>query len=284
MSDATVQHLWINGQPSEDIGLSVRDRGLAYGDGVFETIRVTRQPVLLNYHLQRLDEGLRRLSIHLNWARFERWLEHFPGFSQPGVVKITVTRGPGGRGYGSSAATDPTCILATYPASRYPDNYAQHGISVFPCQTRLSVNPVLAGIKHLNRLEQVLARQEWQDQDSRAQDLFQEGLVQDVQSRVIEGVFSNLFAVIDGVICTPDLSGSGIAGVMRRWLLEQFRDRGYVAVVREISLGELMLAEEWFFCNSVIGVWPVYQFQKQTWQVGKVTRLAQQMVSDHWCL
>ncbi len=275
----TVEFPYINGQPSELVGLSVLDRGLAYGDGVFETIRVGRNgPVLMSYHLDRLRDGLHRLGISLDWPGLQTELDKYPGFQQPGIVKLIITRGQGSRGYSCAENSIPTRILTTHPEPIYPTSYFEKGIAVFPCKNRLANNPTLAGIKHLNRLEQVLARQEWRDQE------FQEGLMLDQRNNVVEGVFSNVFLVRNEDVLTPKLGECGVSGVMRRWLLEQFSITDYNVIESDLSRDEFVNADERFFCNSVYGVWPVSSFEQNNWGIGPVTRLAQKMVSEHWCL
>src|SRR5690606_20422301 len=132
----------------------------------------------------------------------------------------------------------------------------------FPCTTRLAEQPLLAGLKHLNRLEQVLARSEWQGGE------FAEGLMRDQSGRVIEGVFSNLFIVQEGVLVTADLSRCGVAGVMRAALLDSARAEGLKVEVRDISLEEFFQADEVFLCNSLFGVWPVRSVTGHHWPVG----------------
>lgn len=279
MPDHTQIPCWVNGVPAD--GVSIADRGLAYGDGVFETVRVTRDgPVLLPYHLQRLRDGLQRLNIAVEWAALEQEIHRYPGWQQPGVVKLIITRGNGGRGYGTVNVQGPSRVFSTHPIPQYPEQHRQKGVCIYSCETRLSINPQLAGIKHLNRLEQVLARQEFQS-DS-CQDQYQEGLMLSQSGRVIEGVFSNLFLVRDGVVLTPDLSQCGVAGVMRRWLLEQMQESGIKVNVGRVTLQDIELADEWFFCNSVYGVWPVGHWENRVWPVGPLTARAQQWVTDRW--
>lgn len=266
---------WINGQPNDE--LPIADRGLAYGDGVFETVRVNEQgPVLLSYHLERLQLGLKRLRIPVDWHALEQEIRRYPGWMQSGVVKLQLTRGSGGRGYSTADVQGPNRIFSSHPIPQYPVENARDGIHLFPCTTRLATNPVLAGIKHLNRLEQVLARQEWSGDD------YQEGLLLDFHGHVIEGVFSNLFVVRQGRVMAPSLDGCGVEGVMRRWLLEQFKLHDIQVQIGRVALRDIQLADEWFFCNSVYGVWPVRQFEHRAWQVGDTTRRVQQWVSDHW--
>src|SRR5690606_23039527 len=132
--------------------------------------------------------------------------------------------------------------------------------------TRLAEQPLLAGLKHLNRLEQVLARAEWQDPQ------YAEGLVLDRAGRVIEGVFSNLFLVHDGVLGTPSVERCGVAGVMRAELLANAERMGVAWQVRDYSLDELYQADEIFLCNSLYGVWPVCRLEQRDWPLGPLTR------------
>lgn len=267
---------WINGQPVT--GLPVSDRGLAYGDGLFETIRIAPAgPILLEYHLERLQSGLQRLAIPLSLDTIRSELSLFPGTYQPGILKLMVTRGSGGRGYAPTGATEPRRILQHFPLPTYPDAWYEHGIRVFPCRTRLGCNPSLAGIKHLNRLEQVLARAEWEESTQ-----YQEGVMQDVHGSLVEGVMSNVFIVDQGRVLTPLLDRCGVAGTLRRWLMEQLRGQGVEVIETRITMDAFRVAAECFFCNSVYGVWPVARFEDQHWTPGPVSRLAQQLFRNHW--
>lgn len=258
---------WVDGLPAGS--LSLKDRGLAYGDGLFETIAVRGgRPRLLERHLARLAEGARRLSLELDLHLVREELLAFCAQQGEGVAKLMVTRGDGLRGY-APPTTPPRRILmgSAYPA--YPETNARQGVELFPCATRLAEQPLLAGLKHLNRLEQVLARSEWQDAR------FAEGLMRDVSGRVIEGVFSNLFLVSGGVLITADLARSGVAGVMRAELLEQAAAQGIATRVCDIEYEELLGADEVFLCNSLYGVWPVRAFAGHDWSVGPLTRKLQ---------
>ena len=139
------------------------------------------------------------------------------------------------------------------------------------CRHRLPDNPPLAGVKHLNRLDQILARAEWQD------DGIQEGLMQDQKGHVIEGVMSNLFLVSEGVLFTPDLSRCGVAGIVREIIL-QLADQQHIPVrITDLDIQAVLQADELFVCNSVLGIWPVRQLEERHWQPGPVTRLFQQL-------
>lgn len=261
-------HSWIDGQPATAINL--QNRGLAYDDGLFETIAVRAgRPSLLDGHLARLALGCQRLMIDADLALVRDEILLFARQLGDGVAKLVLTRGDSQRGYAPVAGVAPRRILQGSPLPSYPVEHAQHGVRLFPCQTRLAEQPLLAGLKHLNRLEQVLARAEWQDSEHA------EGLMRDGQGRVIEGVYSNLFLVRDGVLLTAELSRCGVAGVMRGALLEQAQRLGIPVQVRDIAFDELQQADEVFVCNSVYGVWPVRGIAALNWSPGPLTRKLQ---------
>jgi len=262
---------WVDGRPATDLPLS--DRGLAYGDGLFETIAVRGgRAKLLPRHLARLGEGAQRLSIDLDLPALEAELLAFFAELGEGVAKLMVTRGDGLRGYAPPQPSSPRRILLGNPLPSYPASNAEQGVRLFPCVTRLAEQPLLAGLKHLNRLEQVLARGEWQDA------AFAEGLMRDVSGRVIEGVFSNLFLVKDGVLLTAELSRCGVAGVMRAEVLEQAACQGIACEVRDILFDELLTADEVFVCNSLYGIWPVRELAASVWPAGPLTRKLQALI------
>ena len=173
------------------------------------------------------------------------------------------------RGYAAQLGAQPRRILQGNPPAVYPSAHAQHGVRLFPCTTRLAEQPLLAGLKHLNRLEQVIARAEWQDSEH------VEGLMLDQAGRVIEGVFSNVFLVRDGVLITPDLKRCGVAGVMRAEILFQAESLAIPTQVADLGLEHLQRADEVFVCNSVYGVWPVRAYAALSWPVGPLTRKLQ---------
>lgn len=238
----------VNGEHQDTITIS--DRGLAYGDGVFETIRISNhKPVLLDRHLERLLLGTRRLKISLERALLEQDVAQLiPKLPAQGILKIIVTRGSGGRGYMPVGITVPTRIVSLHELPDYSAIQPSIGIDVFVCQQRLAIQPALAGIKHLNRLEQVLASLEWPD------DGFMEGLMLDTLDHVIEGTRSNVFWAESGQLMTPALSQAGVAGTLRNYIMEVL---GIVSEVEECNLDRLCHAEEVFFCNSINGIWPV---------------------------
>ncbi|HKM27240.1 MAG TPA: aminodeoxychorismate lyase [Thiopseudomonas sp.] len=264
---------WINGQPAD--GIAVADRGLAYGDGVFETIKVRHgQAALLERHLARLAEGCQRLYIPCDLQILTSELHAYMQQLGDGVCKLIVTRGAGQRGYTLPEPCVPQRILQASAVPSWPASHAQQGIQLFNCQLRLSEQPLLAGLKHLNRLEQVLARAEWHDP------AYAEGLLLDAQGRVIDGVFSNIFIVAQQQLLTPKLDRAGVAGVMRAELLARAALAGIEVVEGDISLEQLQRADEVFTCNSLYGIWPVRAYAAQHWPIGAVTRKLQCLIKD----
>lgn len=262
-------HALVDGIPAAS--LSVRDRGLLYGDGLFETIRFRhRQVPLWSLHRRRLQQGLQKLGIALDLALLEHDLQllwALPGMRDEGVIRITVTRGHGGRGYACAGDMPATRIISVSPLPEEHPGAVQQGVLLRLCQWRLARQPALAGIKHLNRLDQVMARREWDDPA-----IF-DGLLMDDQGCIVESTACNLFMRFGNEWVTPDLSGSGVAGVMRAWLLEKaFPARGIHPQPERITLHRLRSADEVFLCNSVRGVIPVRALQAPAtdWPIGEL--------------
>jgi len=238
---------WINGRSGTSI--DVQDRGLQYGDGLFETMRVRAGRVrLLRYHLDRLQAGCRRLQIAGPPPRvLLREIESIAARRREGVLKLIVTRGPGRRGYRPSGRERCTRILTLHalpPGARDP----AAAVRVRLCATPLGLNPELAGLKTLNRLESVLARAEWSDVR------IWEGLMRDVDENIVCGTMSNLFLRHGSLLMTPKLDRCGVAGVMRRWVLATAGELELRAVERHIKWRDLRDADELFLSNAVAGV------------------------------
>ncbi len=240
----------INGQPEDRI--HVQDRGLQYGDGVFETIAYRQgQAEFLNAHLRRLHDGCQRLKIPLESDTLDSELMPFiEALTDDCVIKIIITRGSGGRGYNIQHTGPSSRIISSHKLPDFPAERSQ-GIRARLCEQRLAVNPTLAGIKHLNRLEQILARAEWQDTD------IAEGLMFDTQDTLREGTMSNVFLVRDGCLLTPDLTSSGVAGIMRQQLVNLAENSAIPVDYQSLNRQDLLEADECFVCNSLIGIWPV---------------------------
>jgi 4-amino-4-deoxychorismate lyase len=240
---------WINGRSSTRI--DARDRGLQYGDGLFETMRVHRGRVrLLEFHLERLYAGCRQLAITGPSLRvLRRELERAAALRGQGILKLIITRGVSAqRGYRPTGRERCTRILALHSLPRTLLREAGAPVRVRVCATPLGLNPALAGLKTLNRLESVLARAEWRDTG------IWEGLMRDVDENIVCGTMSNLFIRRGSSLVTPLLDRCGVAGVMRRWVLETAGDLKLRSVERRVRWRDLSDAEEVFMSNAVVGL------------------------------
>jgi 4-amino-4-deoxychorismate lyase len=255
--------------------LSVHDRGLMYGDGVFRTLRVSRGIALCwPRHYKKLQQDCTALGIACpSLAVLSAELTTVTRGNPDCAVKIIVTRGTGPRGYRVPPGITPSRVVMSSPLPEYPISHAEQGIKVRICELRLGLQPQLAGIKHLNRLENVLARQEWHD------DTIVEGLLQDADGHVICGTMTNLFWVKGGQLSTPDLSGCGVAGVQRDRVLEYARKYRISCKIAPLSTSELMQADEAFLTNSVIGVWPIAELGEKRWQSGRLTSMVREWLN-----
>lgn len=283
----------INGEPGNTI--SIRDRGLLYGDGVFRTFPV-RNGIALHWslHYRKLQHDCDALKIACpDFDSLTSELKYLSEAQPDAIFKIIVTRGRSARGYapnpGGHALTiksampasltpgslphagerdvvlqreppvyaAPTHIWDVAPQPVYPDDWKTSGVTLRLCQLRLGHQPKLAGIKHLNRLENVLAAAEVADAA--------EGILQDTEGHVIEGTRSNVFLVLKGHLITPDLSRCGVAGVKRDLVMSYAKEHGMAVEVRDVELDEFRAADELFLTNSVFGLWPIAQFEERCW-------------------
>ena len=253
--------------------VSAADRGLAFGDGVFRTLAVrASRPLNWKWHYRRLEADCAQLSLALP---DERLLLREIATVAPGdaVAKLIVTRGESRRGYAMPADAKCVRIVAAFPpADRMA--LAQSGVRVRRCRLVLSEQPRLAGAKTLNRLENVLARSEWDDA------AIAEGLVADARGRVIEATMSNVFAVRGGRVVTPDLSRCGVVGAQRERVRELLGADGVAVEVADLDWRAIESSDELFLTNSLIGAWPVVALDDRTWPVGPVTRRVQALIGE----
>lgn len=263
----------INGESGESI--SVLDRGFQYGDGIFETLAVADgEPLLWERHLRRFFHGAARLGIRAPAGELlRREAGQVCQGAGRGVLKIILTRGVSGRGYAPAADAAPTRTVGLLPWPDYPAGYRADGVSGQFCHTLLSRHNVLAGLKHLNRLEQVLARAELKNGCA-------EGLMLDESGHVIEGTMTNLFIVSRGVLKTPDLIRSGVEGVMRGLVLERAASLPLDCRVAALKREDILDADEVFLTNSLIGAWPVRRLEAREYAVGRITRRIQDAIRD----
>ena len=231
--------------------VSIANRGLSYGDGVFETMRVHRGELpLWPRHLARLREGAGRLGIAMPDVDFvEARIAEMASSVEAGVLKLLLTRGEGGRGYAPPVDVVPTWMLSL---QSLPES--QDALRVHVCETRLATQPALAGIKHCNRLEQVLGRAE------AARARCDEGLMQDMAGNPVCATSANLMVLRDGRWRTPPVEACGVASVLRGWLLAQ----GLVEVAA-VAPDDLADADAVALCNAVRGILPVRALGAREW-------------------
>ena len=253
--------------------VSADDRALQYGDGLFETVAVRDgAPRLWPYHVERLQTGAVRLGLP---APAEATLrsELLGALDQAQtdrgrcVAKILFTAGQGPRGYRRAGSAPATLLTGIADAQRLPDAWYRDGVVLRLCTTRLAAQPQLAGMKTLNRLEQVLARNEWSDES-----VF-EGITLDADDRVICGTMSNVFLVSGQALVTPAITRCGVSGVMRRHVLALLDGARFDREVRDVDAAELWAADGVFISNSQFGILPVRRCGRHTWQPGETFRL-----------
>lgn len=264
---------WVNGE----LGAAVdsADRGLNYGDGLFETMRVCKGAIpLFALHWQRLVRGCERLSIALP-ATVRDHIQTAADQQRDGIVKLVVTRASARRGYRVTQPLPAHNIITTTSLPSAPDRLTRTGgVHVEIAKTRLALQPQLAGLKHLNRLEQVLAANEPGDVD--------EFLMCDTQGRLVEGTKTNVFVVRDGQLMTPDLSRAGVAGVMREWIIQRAKRTNRTVRVCDIETSALAQASAIFVCNAVRGIWPVVSVGDRSLSTGPVASELSTALTKLW--
>lgn len=261
MTITAIHEYLING--SKSASLSPFDRGFAYGDGVFRTLPVEKARAHnWQLHYAKLVHDCNVLGIVCPASQIllndiERL---FAGNQTKAVAKIIVTRGEGDRGYSMPSLAQPTRVVIKSAFPSYPAEAFEYGVRLHLCQTKLGFQPRLAGIKHLNRLENVLARAEWNDP------AIADGLMLDMEGNVVECVMSNIFARYGRTLVTPDLNRCGVAGMTRQRILELAPAMEYRTEIRQIALDELMDADEIIICNSLFGAWQVRTLAGKSWE------------------
>jgi 4-amino-4-deoxychorismate lyase len=228
------------------------NRGLAYGDGLFETMRVHHGTLpLWPRHLARLREGAARLGIAMPTVEvIEARIQELAAGCTAGVLKLLLARGGAARGYAPSAEAPSMWMLSLHP----PSPTSANGLRLGWCETRLASQPSLAGLKHCNRLEQVLGRAEVVAADR------DEGLMRDMAGNAVCATSANLLAFRDGRWLTPRVESCGVAGVLRGWLLAQ----GLVEPAT-LSAEQVASADALALCNAVRGILPVASLDARAW-------------------
>ena len=254
----------INGISTTQIAAT--DRGLAYGDGLFSTIKVENGRVCLwEFHLQRLKLGAQALFFPvINWTELTNevvLLAKTLANKSDAVIKIILTRGSGGRGYSIQGCSAPLRILSSHDFPSVYKKWQSEGIDIMLCQQQLAINPQLAGLKTLNRLEQVLIKRELESQRAI------EGIVCDTNGDVIEACSANVFVHINNQWCTPKLDGCGVKGVKRRQIIESALLANISIVETQLRVDDLLNADAVFLSNALMGIVPVKKYQSHDYSM-----------------
>jgi 4-amino-4-deoxychorismate lyase len=270
----------VNGErlPVDTAGVPVLERGLQYGDALFETIGCTGgEPRLLGRHLRRLARGCERLGIDPGDTRtLDDEVRQLAAQASRAVIKLLVTRGTAlGRGYALTGRERPTRILLRYAWPREDPAAQEEGVRVRLASLRLGENPALAGIKHCNRLEQVLARREWTDPD------IADALMFSSSGALVSGTMSNVFLVRGPKLLTPRIDRCGVAGVMRELVLELAQAAAIAAEECRLDAADLESADEIFLTNALIGIRPVRETGEKRRLPGAVTRQLQRQLAAY---
>lgn len=256
---------WINGEQSDLV--SVSDRSFQYGDGCFTTMLVKQGRIQhWQYHLDRMEACLKVLDIPFpDWPQVEQWLEQALLSDEKSGLKLHITRGTGGRGYSPAQTTQPNVTISNFS---FPSHYAQwqaEGLPLGICSKRMGLNPMLAGHKHNNRLEQVLLKSEM--------DLagYLDGLCLDIHGHIVETTAANIFWVKGATLYTPSIKNAGVSGVARRIILEYAQQLNLKVVKGDFELDHLDNAEEVFISNSLLEIAPVVQISERKYSIGQQT-------------
>jgi 4-amino-4-deoxychorismate lyase len=263
-----MQRVSINGIETQH--LPIMDRGLQYGDGLFETIACKDGALQFwDEHIIRIKSGAEKLGIVFPgedkyFQDIKNLLDQYP--DENCVIKLLLTRGPSDRGYRQAKTPKPTRAALVNPWPDYQEDViTKQGIKVHVCKHPVSTNPVLAGIKHLNRLDNVLARNEWGDD-------FHEGFMSDAHGNIIEGTMSNVFFIKNGTLLTPDLGQCGVNGIIRNQILSIAKENDFETHIRNINIDDIDAMDEIFVTNSIIGIWPVKSVNDSQYSIGNMTR------------
>tara|TARA_E500000075_G_scaffold128847_1_gene135926 strand:+ start:3558 stop:4448 length:891 start_codon:yes stop_codon:yes gene_type:complete len=263
----------INNKFTEKI--SIMDRGFSYGDGFFETmiwehlggnVKPTLKVQYWKRHIQRIKDGCRLMQIKfpdyktLINQRNKILGKSFNSGMREGILKLIITRGPGGRGYKFEKNMRSTLAFLSFHKTNQPDIFFEKGIDLTYCKTKLYVNDRLSGLKHLNRLDSVLARSEWDDE-------YFDGVFLDIDENLVEGTMTNIFFVKKDVLITPPIAGAGISGIMRSVVMEKAKLFFKEVLVRKINKKSIDNFDQMFVTNSVIKVLPVKSLNKKQFKI-----------------
>ncbi len=261
---------WVNGTVCDAVALS--DRSFQYGDGCFTTILTEEgEPRFWPEHVERMEQTLQRLMIGaLDWQQLYVWVKQAAFADSVAGVKVHISRGTGGRGYSPTQVHTPNVTISAFA---FPEHYhllRQTGVELGLCTARMGLNPLLAGLKHNNRLEQVLLKAEMDKLG------LVDGVALDIHGHVIETTMANLFWRRGLRWYTPSLTKAGVSGVMRRQVVAWFAARQQALMVGDFTLPHLLTSDEVFMTNAILSVAPVKAITATTFAIGNTTRSLQE--------
>ena len=266
-----MDNVWVNGQQGQLI--PANDRGLTYGDGLFVTMRIDAkgQIQFFQTHLSRITQAAYRLKFQTSqglWQLPEQQIELVKRIAAKNPnkgLKLLISRGVGGRGYSSANCNDISTVISLFEIPNHYQQLQQTGVSLCKSQIQLASQPLLSGIKHLNRLEQVLIK------SCQLSAGFDDWLVVDSNDRVIEASMANLFLFKDNKWLTPRISQSGVAGVMREQTIYQLLNFGFDVEITDISFSELTAFEHIIMTNSLMGAMNINQVDTLSFEPWRLT-------------
>ncbi|MGB1322253.1 MAG: aminodeoxychorismate lyase, partial [Vibrio gallaecicus] len=270
--------------------IDILDRSFQYGDGCFTTMLVQGGQIQhFCDHRHRVDECLQALRIPgLDWNIASLWLDNVIQHNQNNGlhgteslqninklhneklgIKLHISRGSGGRGYSPLNVSKPMVTISSFDYPSHYNDWSKYGVQLGICSQALGLSPLLAGHKHNNRLEQILMKGEMDDAGE------VDGVVLDISGHVIETTMANLFWRIKDKIYTPQLSQSGVAGVMRKRVLMALDSTEQFVKIGDYHLDQLLQADEVFMTNSILGIAPITRIRNTHFNIGPVTRSLQ---------
>ncbi|WP_394144349.1 aminodeoxychorismate lyase [Vibrio atypicus] len=259
-----------NGERASTV--SIADRSFQYGDGCFTTM-LTHNGEIQHWlkHKARMDACLDALMIAKpDWLVIESWLAEMAYSDPKAGLKLHISRGEGGRGYSPTQVPSPNVTISAFHFPAHYEQWSRDGIELGVCSKRLGINPLLAGHKHNNRLEQVLLKADIEQQG------FDDGVALDCNGHVVETTMANLFWRKGDTLFTPDLGVAGVAGVMRRVVIERLENLSLNLAQGDFELDALLAADEVFITNSILEVAPVTAIGEQTFSIGNITKKIQE--------
>lgn len=248
--------------------ITASDRSFQYGDGCFSTLLIKQGKIQLwDYHQERMEACLQRLTMPSpDWLKIELALNQAAIGKPLAGIKLHISRGEGGRGYSPSQAHSSRITLSHFDFPAHYHQWQRQGVTLGVCEQRMGLNPLLAGHKHNNRLEQVLLRGEM----DRAG--YDDGVCLDLNHHIVETTMANLFWVKNGTLYTPSLDNAGVAGVARRMILQSATSFGLTVEIGQFSIEHLIAADEVFMSNAIIEVAPVIGIAHHLYTIGRYVR------------